>query len=78
MCLLQAYHLSVKLVILLTLKVSITTAADDIFSEKTSLDISCESSAWQTIHMKCQNLLSLKIKKNRMSSATNFVWRFKG
>ena len=27
---------------------------------KTSLDISCESSAKQTIHMKCQDLLSLK------------------
>ena len=36
------------------------------FSEKTSLDISCESSAWQTIHMKCQDLFSLKIK-NKIS-----------
>ena len=50
----------------LTLKAPITTA--DIFfyyyyfSEKTSLDISCESSAWQTIHMKCQDLFSLKNK----------------
>ena len=34
------------------------------FSEKTSLDISCESSAWQTIHMKCQDLFSLNNKKN--------------
>ena len=56
---------------LLTLKVPITTAADDnfflffffYFSEKTSLDISCESSAWQMIHMKCQDLFSLKNKK---------------
>ena len=29
---------------------------------KTSLDISCESSAKQTIHMKYQDLFSLKIK----------------
>ena len=33
------------------------------FSEKTSLDISCESSAWQMIHMKCQDLFSLNFKK---------------
>ena len=30
---------------------------------KISLDISCESSAKQTIHMKYQDLLSLKNKK---------------
>ena len=51
---------------MLILKVPITTAADDnfiLFSEKTSLDISCESSAWQTIHIKCQGLFSLKNKK---------------
>ena len=37
-----------------------------LFSEKkTRLDISCESSAWQKIHMKCQDLFSLKnINKN--------------
>ena len=35
------------------------------FSEKTSLDISCESSAKQMIHMKCQDLFSLKKKKNK-------------
>ena len=48
----------------LTIKAQITTAADDIlkhiyffnFSKKTSLDISCESS----IHMKYQDLFSLK------------------
>ena len=34
-------------------------------SAKTSLDISCESSAWQTIHMKCQDLFSLKKKKKK-------------
>ena len=52
----------------LILKAPITTAADEnffyfifYFSEKTSLDISCESSAWQTIHMKCQDLFSPKI-----------------
>ena len=32
------------------------------FSEKTSLDISCKSSAKQMIHMKCQDLFSLKNK----------------
>ena len=54
-----------------------------LFSEKTSLDISCESSAkqtihmecqdlfsWQTIHMKCQDLFSLKKK---MSSAAALI-----
>ena len=35
------------------------------FSEKTSLDISSESSAKQTIHMKCQDLFSLKNKKKK-------------
>ena len=53
---------------MVTLKVQITTAADDIlkclfcfnFLKKTSLDISCESSAGQTIHMKYQDLFSLK------------------
>ena len=54
--------------IFLTLKAPITTAADDIFffffqKKKTSLDISCESSAWQMIHMKCQDLFPLKNKK---------------
>ena len=52
----------------LTLKAPV---ADDIFffffffffSEKTSLDISCEKSAWQMIHMKCQDLFSMKNKK---------------
>ena len=41
------------------------------FSEKTSLDILCESSAKQTIHIKCQDLLSLKNKKTnkKLSSA---------
>ena len=42
------------------------------FSEKTSLDISCESSAKQTIHIKCKDLFSLKNKKKnykKLSSA---------
>ena len=33
------------------------------FSEKTRLDISCESSAWQMIHMKCQDSFSSDNKK---------------
>ena len=35
------------------------------FSEKIRLDISCESSARQTIYMNCQALLSLKKKKQK-------------
>ena len=35
----------------------------DYFSEKNGIDISCELSAWQMIHMKCQDLFSLKKKK---------------
>ena len=37
------------------------------FSEKTSLDISCELSAKQMIHMKCQDLFSLKTKKKQQN-----------
>ena len=55
---------------ILTLKTPITTAADNIlkyfyfnFSKETSLDISCESTAKQTIHMKYQEFFSLKKKK---------------
>ena len=33
------------------------------FLEKAILDISCESSAWQTIHMKYQDLFSSENKK---------------
>ena len=54
---------------ILTLKAPITTAADDIhkyffycFSEKIGLDVSCESSARQRIHLKHQALFSLKDK----------------
>ena len=55
-----------------TLKAPFTTKADDnfiiiiiiiFFQKKTSLDISCESSAKQTIHMKYQDLFYLKNKK---------------
>ena len=54
----------------LTLKATITTAADDIhlyiffffFSEKIRLDNSCESSARQRIHMDLQALFSSKNK----------------
>ena len=35
-----------------------------LFSESISLDISCELSAKQTIHMKCQDIFSLKNKKH--------------
>ena len=35
-----------------------------LFLETISLDISCESSAWLTIHMKYQDLFSLTDKKN--------------
>ena len=39
------------------------------FSEKIKLDMSCESSATQTIYMKCQGLLCAKIKTIKMSVA---------
>ena len=49
---------------------------------KINLDILCDSFAKQMIHIKCQDLFSLKNKKkkkkNRMSSATNFAWHLKG
>ena len=53
------------------------------FSEKIRPGISCELSARQTIHMKCQALFSLKKKKkkkknqNDMSSATVVTITFK-
>ena len=53
----------------LTLKAPVTTAADDIhkyffhcFSEKITLYVSSESSAWQRIHMKNKAFFSLKDK----------------
>ena len=50
------------------------------FSEKTHLDISCESSAWQMIHMKCQDLFSLKNKKKikKIVVCCSCDWRFQG
>ena len=48
----------------LRVKEPVTTAADDTFNffsffvSKTNVDISCDSSAKQMIHMKCHNLLS--------------------
>ena len=48
------------------------------FSKKTSLDISYESTAKQTIHMKCHDLFCQEKKKFFCtSSATNFAWRFR-
>ena len=52
-----------------TVKAPITTAADDILNfffffycgKTVSLEIPCELSAKQTIHMNCQDLFSLKI-----------------
>ena len=58
---------------MLTLKALITTAADDIpkyffivFSEKLRLDVSCESSARQRIHMKHQALFFSKDKSKKL------------
>ena len=49
------------------------------FSEKTSLDISCESSAWQMIHMNCQDLFSSENKKKiKIVICFSSDWRFKG
>ena len=60
---------------LLTLKALITTAADHIHeyffycsSKKIRLDISCESSARQRIHMKYQALFSSKDKSKTIKS----------
>ena len=49
---------------ILTLKAPITTAVENNFSfsffRELNLEISCESSAKLMIHMKCQDLFSLK------------------
>ena len=64
-----------KLITFLPLKRQAKFVVNDIhfISEKTNLDISCESSAKQTIHMKCLDLFSLENKnekkKKKMSSA---------
>ena len=39
------------------------------FSEKISLDISCDSSARQMFHMKCEDLFFFEKKKIKMLSA---------
>ena len=56
---------------MLTLKAPITTAADDIknfhcFSDKIRIDVSCEYSARQRIHMKNQALFSLTDKSKTL------------
>ena len=49
------------------------------FSGKISFDISCELSAMQTIHMKCQTLLSENNKKKNQNAVyCSCDWRFKG
>ena len=59
--------------LVLIIKAPITTAADDIhkyffiaFSEKISLDVSCESSARQRIRMKNQALFPSKDKSKKL------------
>ena len=50
------------------------------FFKELMLTLIVDASAKLTIHMKCQDLFSLKNKKNicRISSATNvFAWRLK-
>ena len=48
------------------------------FSNKIRLDMSCESSAGQRIHMKHQALFSSKDKrKKKLLSATISIWRFR-
>ena len=64
------------------------TAADDnleyfffyCFSEKIRLDLSCESSAGQRIHMKYKVLFSSKDKSeiNKSVICCSFAWLFKG
>ena len=83
----KMYPFTLVLFGMLTLKGPIRTAADNIhkyflhcFSEKIILDISCESSARQRIHMKHQALFSSKYKSKKVEvlSATIFVWCLKG
>ena len=50
-----------------------------LFSEKTSVDISCELSAWQKIHMKSQDLSSVANKKKIVKVVVCCSdWWFKG
>ena len=65
----------------LTLKASITTAADDIhFFSLFFREIRLDVSSRQRILMKNQALFSSKgkSKKIKLSSAAIFVWRFQG
>ena len=63
-CYLQSF---VCVLLCLTLKAPITSAVDDIFFfRENRIDISCELSAWQMIHMKFQDLFSLKKKECRL------------
>ena len=61
---------------LLALKVLITSAADwhffFFFQRKIRLDISCELSARQMIHMKCHVIFSLNLKKKKKMSSVTF------
>ena len=53
-----------------------------LFSEKMELDISCESSARQKIHLKHQAFLSSEDKNKKkikvVSAAISLNWLFKG
>ena len=65
--------------VVIPFEVPITTAADHILkycyylSEKIMLGFSCKSSAKQTIHKKCQVLLSLK-NDNKIIVCYKFAW----
>ena len=48
-----------------------------IIIHRKSAGISCESSAWQTIHMKYQDLISMKNKKKKKIKRRPFARRFK-
>ena len=70
---LYEFYVDLHIIYLLTLKAPIMTAADDSleyffqhFSEKIRLDILCESSARQRIHIKHQALFI--VKKIKVSS----------
>ena len=60
----------INLLSTVTHKAPVSTAADDtniiiIIFHKKYLDMACELSAMQMIHMKCQALLSTKNNKNK-------------
>ena len=68
----MSFRLTVHLTLKAPSKICSRRHSIFFFREK-SLDISCESSAKQTIHMKCQYLFSLKNKNKKMSSAAVVV-----